>query len=723
MQALPAGLATRYRLVSVLGSGGFGTVLLAEDRELRRKVAIKVLKDRLDLPEVRARFRREARITAGLCHRHVVPVFDFGGADEEGTDEGAGAGGSPYIVYEWIDGVDLGEAYRATGPEVRGRSLARWIGELADALDAAHRAGVLHRDVKPENAMVRSAGQAAVLVDFGIAKLPGSATVATQEGLVLGTPAFMAPELFQGKAASAASDQFALAATVSVLAGGGWVWGSREVGPILEAAGRGQAPGPAPGALEFRGLGPVLARALATDPERRYPDCRAFAADLGRVLGSAGPSPAPGDPITRAATTRVAGPEGIASPVPAPRPGPGERAVPGSRSAVWLAGWSALVVLVVLVVLGLGLRPGPGGAGLRSGIGPDSEGPGSPPGSAAPGTGTAGVTGAEREERQRQLVRTLAGVAGRLEVSTRGHQATIPATHVEEVLGDEFLPRLAGLVGDFSAWAESVRAEERRLGLAPGAGFESPESVRLVIDTLFGYFPHVLEDLDRMTTGSGGVDLFVRNIPVPVAPLTRQIEAHEAMLDLAERLLRTLEGGEPWWLTTFRSMLVILGPESERTPDRLQRSLDQLDSVVSSGSPGLHHWPLAWTEVGLGRLVRSAPCDQILPWICSQAARIRAMEAQGLAFATAWPRVLLDDVRLWIRRCPDRDAGAAACILPFPPRLVETLPPGEAALLESALGDLLGLAGAGSGEAGRGRLREALRNEQARVAARLMPSR
>jgi hypothetical protein len=183
----------RYRLERRVGIGGMASVWLARDTRLERPVAIKILSETLAMDrEFVERFRREARVAAQLSHPNLVHLYDFGTEDER-----------PFLVSEWIDGLDLHELRRSETP-IDAEALAA---DLLSALDYIHRAGIVHRDVKPSNVLVGSDGRAR-LTDFGIAQ-PEDATRLTKTGLVLGTVTYIAPEVMRGERASARSDLYA----------------------------------------------------------------------------------------------------------------------------------------------------------------------------------------------------------------------------------------------------------------------------------------------------------------------------------------------------------------------------------------------------------------------------------------------------------------------------------------------------------------------------------
>jgi serine/threonine protein kinase len=204
----------RYRIRRELGSGGMGTVWRAFDPRLDRDVAIKEVHLPSGMPSrererARARVVREARAAARVSHPSVVTVHDVLEVD-----------GTPFIVMELLDGESLRDRLRRTGPlpEDEVERIAR---PLLSALRAAHRAGVVHRDVKPANIMLAEGGARPVLTDFGIANLAdGGGTSLTGTGAVLGTAAYAAPERLDQDATTAVSDLWSLGATLfAALAG------------------------------------------------------------------------------------------------------------------------------------------------------------------------------------------------------------------------------------------------------------------------------------------------------------------------------------------------------------------------------------------------------------------------------------------------------------------------------------------------------------------------
>ncbi len=200
---LPATVG-RYEVVRLLGEGAMGRVLLAHDPVLDRNVAVKHLRGDLKIPrEVRRglldRMEHEARASARVAHPNLVVLHDMG------EDPGVGL----YLVFEYVEGPTLKQRSLGRPPAPRAGE-ARLARELGAALTTAHAAGILHRDVKPENVMLAKTG--GKIADFGIARIPDSTL--THQGGLMGTPAYSAPETFRGGKFSPASDQFSLAASL-----------------------------------------------------------------------------------------------------------------------------------------------------------------------------------------------------------------------------------------------------------------------------------------------------------------------------------------------------------------------------------------------------------------------------------------------------------------------------------------------------------------------------
>jgi serine/threonine-protein kinase len=251
-----------------------GQIYLAEDRELGRKVAIKVLDDRFAGNEqLRERFKREALAAARLSgHPHVVTIFDIGESQ-----------GRPFIVMEYLPGGTLGDRTRQ-GPIEPGEALS-WLGQIAEALDAAHELDVVHRDVKPPNLLFDARGEL-VVADFGIARVADDTlTGMTATGTVLGTAGYLAPEQALGQPATPASDRYALGVIGYELLTGGRPFERQS--ETAEAAAHIHEPVP-PASERHAGLpravDGVFDRALAKDPGERYSTGADFVSALGNAL-------------------------------------------------------------------------------------------------------------------------------------------------------------------------------------------------------------------------------------------------------------------------------------------------------------------------------------------------------------------------------------------------------------------------------------------------------
>ncbi len=238
-------LGGRYVLDRRLGHGGMAVVWLALDERLDREVAVKVLSDTLTAEhDYRGRFRQEAHVAAGLQHPNLVSVYDYD------------AGERPYLVMEYIEGGDLSAALEA-GTAPPADQLTR---ELLSALNHIHGAGILHRDIKPQNVLVDGHGHSR-LTDFGIAR-PLDATSMTKTGHVIGTERYLAPEVMRGEPATVRSDLYALGVLLAALGSEG------ELAALAD-------------------------RLRDPDPELRPASASAALAELGRIPGPAGTATQP----------------------------------------------------------------------------------------------------------------------------------------------------------------------------------------------------------------------------------------------------------------------------------------------------------------------------------------------------------------------------------------------------------------------------------------------
>ncbi|HVZ75477.1 MAG TPA: serine/threonine-protein kinase [Polyangia bacterium] len=272
-----AKIPERYRLLGEVGQGGMAVVYRAIDETLKREVAIKVLHQHLSCePESKARLQREAQSVAKLHHENILEIFDYSGPDSP----------SSYIVTEFIDGQTLKELVTARPiafPEVAA-IVAVGIGE---ALAHAHAAGIIHRDVKPDNVMIRKDGVLKVM-DFGIAQVVDLERM-TVTGQLLGSPAYMAPELIEGKPLDFRTDVFAVGIMLYQLATGSLPFAGKNPHEVLRRIVDGKFPDPR--TLNRRisdALARTMSRALAHRPEDRFPTLAALTTELRAQLGEAG---------------------------------------------------------------------------------------------------------------------------------------------------------------------------------------------------------------------------------------------------------------------------------------------------------------------------------------------------------------------------------------------------------------------------------------------------
>src|SRR3954453_1835652 len=322
-------LPARYTEARLIASGGMGRVFRATDTALGRDVAIKVLFDRYaDDQAVRARFRREALAAARLsANPNIVTIFDV--AEDRGR---------PMIGVEYLEGGSLDTPVQGQGGCPPAQVLA-WLEQAAGALDEAHAAGVVHRDIKPGNLLVDSRDHVHI-GDFGVASAAGLASF-TETGTILGTAGYLSPEQARGERATAASDRYSLAVVAYELLAGRRPFESEST--TAEAARHATAPIPsihddkpelAPA------FDPVFQRALAKAPATRYPSAAEFVADLRAALYEDAGTTAwifPAQP-TPTAITQVARPPSLPPP---------SRTTRAPTSGRWL-----LPLLLVLLIGG-----------------------------------------------------------------------------------------------------------------------------------------------------------------------------------------------------------------------------------------------------------------------------------------------------------------------------------------------------------------------------------
>ena len=273
---------SHYKIIEKLGAGGQGEVYLAEDSRLDRKVALKILPQHLsDRADLRERFEREARAVSSLNHPHICTLYDIGEQD-----------GIHYLVMEHLVGETL-SARLEKGALPLEQTLQYAI-QIADALDKAHRQGVVHRDLKPGNIMLVKSG--AKLLDFGLAKLQATETPTnlsglpteqaslTAEGTILGTLQYMAPEQLEGKEADSRTDIFAFGAVVYEMATGKRAFEGKSQASLIAAILKDDPPPMS----ELQSMTPqlldwVVKRCLAKEPDERWQTAADLMAGLRRA--------------------------------------------------------------------------------------------------------------------------------------------------------------------------------------------------------------------------------------------------------------------------------------------------------------------------------------------------------------------------------------------------------------------------------------------------------
>src|SRR5258708_37672291 len=279
-----------YDIQSLLGAGGMGEVYRARDTRLDRTVAVKILRKGLaETPEVRQRFEREARAVSSLNHPHICALYDVGHQD-----------GIEYLVMEYLEGETL--AARIEKGPLPGADLLRYASQIADALDKAHRQGMVHRDLKPGNVMLTKSG--AKLLDFGLAKggeilqgdMGSSPTVSralTAQGMIVGTMQYMSPEQMEGKDADARSDIFSFGAMLYEMAAGKKAFEAKSQASLIAAILK-EDPRPM---RELQPMTPLLLEhivktCLAKDPDERPQSAHDLKLELNWIRESGGISDA-----------------------------------------------------------------------------------------------------------------------------------------------------------------------------------------------------------------------------------------------------------------------------------------------------------------------------------------------------------------------------------------------------------------------------------------------
>lgn len=344
----------KYQILQKIGSGGMGSVYKALQPNIGRLVAIKILHPKLvNRKDLVSRFSREAKALAHLSHPNTVKVIDDGELED----------GSLYIVMEFLEGRNLNQTVRSSGPMPPERALPILI-QVCGALEEAHNRGIVHRDLKPENIFLCNLGgikDFPKVLDFGLAKVteqemrPGS-IILTQEGMVFGTPEFMSPEQAQGKTLDAKSDLYSLAVILYEVLTGKLPFEAKT--PMEYIQHHVMSP-PIPldqrvPTLAFApGLAEVIGKALSKDPAKRY----ATAAEFGEALR---PYAQPGMAVPSSASSMSGPPSGPYGVTPQPPPSMSNQPTliaPPPQQAPWHRTNAGLLLMVAAgaLVIGAGI--------------------------------------------------------------------------------------------------------------------------------------------------------------------------------------------------------------------------------------------------------------------------------------------------------------------------------------------------------------------------------
>ena len=401
---LAAGTALgKYQVVRLVGEGGMGAVYEGLHVEIGKRVAIKAMNPVLAaIPEARARFVREAQLTSRVRHPHIVDVTDIGSE-----------GPQPFLVMEYLEGEDLAHQIQRRGPLP--------IEEVADiglpvlaAVAAAHDEGIVHRDLKPLNIFLSAMRDGTIrptVLDFGISKAPPHLETdpITTAGGLLGSPSYFAPEqVSDPKAASPASDQYAVGVILYECVTGRLPYQGTSLAAIFQAILGGEYPPVQTQRLDLpQGLAAIIARAMAIEPAARFPGVREmgrallpFASEKGRLLwadhflaerpvGATAERPRAPVPVTdqtpgpaaapRSVTVSLAGDRGPSSVATGEPDAP--LAIPRRKLAPWVMGGVALAAVILLAAVG-----SRGGAGHRAATPPPAKVAPAPPAPSTPAT-------------------------------------------------------------------------------------------------------------------------------------------------------------------------------------------------------------------------------------------------------------------------------------------------------------------------------------------------
>ncbi|HEY7188172.1 MAG TPA: serine/threonine-protein kinase [Vicinamibacterales bacterium] len=332
-EALERAIGFQYRVERLLGRGGMGAVYLAHELALDRDVAIKVLPpEQGGTPEMRARFKHEARTAARLTHPNIVPLHTFGEVD-----------GLLYFVMGYVAGDSLAARLRRDGPLSPDATRAL-LTDLTGALEYAHRLGIVHRDLKPDNILIDADSDAPLLTDFGIAKAPVAGAQLTMTGQIVGTPHYMSPEQARGLSdIDARSDLYSLGVMAYEMLSGRPPFDAESP---LEALTRRLTQNPPPLMSVAPGVDADLAdtvmRCLEREPANRWPDARELRAAL--TMLDEGEDPLPIRLLKFAVTLAVATSIAVVYLMIFKGPVAGIRAAIGMGTTVAIMGTGAFVV-------------------------------------------------------------------------------------------------------------------------------------------------------------------------------------------------------------------------------------------------------------------------------------------------------------------------------------------------------------------------------------------